>query len=74
MLTLNVQTQLVYLLSSGPEGSFGSHKLIESDPQSEIIDRVVVLLSSQQLWSHKTCRRGKSVSAFQKDGKSGYFK
>lgn len=40
-------TQYIYLLSSGPERSLSSQKLIQSDPQSEIIYRVVVLLAFQ---------------------------
>lgn len=46
----------IYPLSSGPERPLGSQELIQSDPQSEIIHRVVVFLSFQQLWSHETCR------------------
>lgn len=48
------RTKHVYLLSSAPERSFGRHEFIQSDPQSEIIHRVVVLLSFQQLRSHET--------------------
>lgn len=40
-----VHTQNIYLLSSGPKRSLSRDKLIQSDPQSEVVYRVVILFS-----------------------------
>lgn len=44
-----------YLLSSHSEGAFGGDHLIQSNSQSEVVHRVVVLLLLQQFRSHETC-------------------
>lgn len=44
------------LLASVPKRVLGRHEFIQSDAQSEVVHRGVILVTFQHLWSHVPCK------------------